>query len=414
MQAQSQTKWITVYKIYPTNGSKIKYTLNIIDTPGFGDTRGIQRDKNIVEQIHTLFSAQGEQGVSDIDSVCFIAKAPDARLTPTQKYIFGSIMSLFGKDSEPNICTLFTFADGPDPPLLASLKSSALPFGKTFTFNNSALFAENQKGTGNQLSPMFWNMGCSSFERFFDNIRQMKTKSLLLRKNVLDERKQLKTIISNVLPQVNEGLQKISQIRKEQELVKMYKNEIQDNKNFQYTVEETQHVKVNLKPGVHVTNCLQCNITCHNYCQIPDDDQKRRCLAIDTDTGKCKVCPNKCYWTFHKNTKYYFEYVTVQVQRTYDDMKKRYEEATQETSSVEQLIQNMKNAVNAKLNTLKDMMDNVNECRTRLKEIALTGDPLTSEEYIDLMIELEKREHKTGYSDRIKTLEEIKKMSRID
>ena len=83
-------------------------------------------------------------------------------------------------------------------------------------------------------------------------------------------------------------------------------------------------------------------------------------------------------------------------------MKKRYEEATQQTVSVEQLIQNMKNAVNAKLSMFKEMRDNVNECRTRLKEIALTDDPLTSEEYIDLMIESEKREHKTGYADRIK------------
>jgi septin family protein len=31
-------------------GSTIDYTLNIIDTPGFGDTRGIVRDKTIVEK----------------------------------------------------------------------------------------------------------------------------------------------------------------------------------------------------------------------------------------------------------------------------------------------------------------------------------------------------------------------------
>ena len=71
----------------------LNYTVNIIDTPGFGDTRGIKRDSAIVEQIRHLFSAQGEQGILDIDAVCFITKAPDARLTPTQKYIFGSISS---------------------------------------------------------------------------------------------------------------------------------------------------------------------------------------------------------------------------------------------------------------------------------------------------------------------------------
>lgn len=97
LQAISQTEWITVYKIYPKEGSRLNCTLNIIDTPGFGDTRGIERDNAIVDQIRHLFSAQGEQGVLYIDAVCFIVKAPDARLTVVQRYIFSSIMSLFGK-----------------------------------------------------------------------------------------------------------------------------------------------------------------------------------------------------------------------------------------------------------------------------------------------------------------------------
>ena len=245
-------------------------------------------------------------------------------------------------------------------------------------------------------------------------IWKMETKSLLLTKNVLDERNQLKTIISNILPQVNEGLQKVSEIRKEQEVIKKHKNKVKDNKNFHYTVEEIKQIKVDLDPGVHVTNCLTCNITCHHPCKIPDDAQKRGCAVIDKATGKCKVCPKKCDWTLHKNNKYFLSHKTVKVKRTYDDMKKRYDEATEKTSSVEQIIQNMKNAVNAKLNMIKNMMDSVNRCRTRLQEIALTDDPLTSEEYIDLMIEAEKREHKIGWEDRIKTLEELKKMSRID
>lgn len=122
----------------------MNFTLNIIDTPGFGDTRGIERDQGIINQIRQLFSSKGDKGVLFIDAVCFIVKAPDARLTVSQRYIFSSIMSLFGKDIESNICTLITFADGAEPPVLASLKEANLPFGSTFQFNNSALFAENK------------------------------------------------------------------------------------------------------------------------------------------------------------------------------------------------------------------------------------------------------------------------------
>jgi predicted GTPase len=62
------------------------YTINIIDTPGFGDTRGLDHDKRIVNQIRELFASRGAKGVATIDAVCFILKAPDSRLTSTQKY----------------------------------------------------------------------------------------------------------------------------------------------------------------------------------------------------------------------------------------------------------------------------------------------------------------------------------------
>lgn len=76
-------------------------------------------------------------------------------------------MSLFGKDIASNICTLITFADGAEPPVFASLKESKLPHEMTFPFNNSSLFAKEKDQAKNTLSPMFWEMGCKSFEQFF-------------------------------------------------------------------------------------------------------------------------------------------------------------------------------------------------------------------------------------------------------
>nr|XP_022286825.1 uncharacterized protein LOC111099705 [Crassostrea virginica] len=413
-QAQSQTEWITVYTIYPTEGSVLDFTLHIIDTPGFGDTRGIERDNVIVEQIRNLFSAQGEQGVIDIDAVCFIAKAPDARLTPTQKYIFSSIMSLFGKDIESNICTLITFADGATPAVLASLNDSKLPFGETYNFNNSALFAENSMDNCNSLSPMFWKMGCNSFEGFFKHILKLQTKSLRLTKSVLNERNQLKTIITNVLPQVTEGLTKITELKKEQEIVKQLKNTKEDNKDFEYEVTETRQVEVKLEAGVHVTNCLTCNRTCHRTCYIPENKNKGGCAAMDSTTGKCKVCPNKCHWTMHVNNDFFYESISEKKKKTYEGMKKKYEEATGLAFDKEKFIEKAKKDVELTLRNVTEMMRKVNKCRTRLAEIALTADPLTSEEYIDLLIESEKQEHKQGFQDRIKVLENVKKLTRVD
>lgn len=412
-QAHSQTEWITVYKMYPTEGSRLKYTLNIIDTPGFGDTRGIERDASIVDQIHKLFSANDGHGVLFIDAVCFIVKAPDARLTVVQHYIFSSIMSLFGKDIESNISTLITFADGGAPAVLASLTESKLPFGEKFKFNNSALFAENKLDAKTSFSQMFWEMGCKSFDNFFEHIILLQTKSLSQTKNVLDEREQLKTVISNILPQVTAGLSKLSELKQQIGIFENYKNEIADNQNFEYTVEETRQQKLDLPKGQRVTNCIQCNVTCHENCKIADDDEKKNCWAMDTE-GKCRICDGNCIWSEHKNTPYIFKYVTEPVTKTYADMKKRYEIASGHKLTHEKYIEELNDDVDAMHFSLLGRINEMNRCKTRLKEIALKPDPLSAVEHLDLMIHSEKSEKQPGYFNRIKMLEEMKRMALVD
>ncbi|CAL8381834.1 unnamed protein product [Boreogadus saida] len=108
-QTLSQTSEVTVYKLNHREGFQIDYSLTIVDTPGFGDTGGIEKDRMIIDQLQRLFSAQN--GVSEIDAICLVAQANQVRLTPTQKYIFDSLLSKFGKDVAENIQILVTFAE---------------------------------------------------------------------------------------------------------------------------------------------------------------------------------------------------------------------------------------------------------------------------------------------------------------
>ncbi|XP_062622249.1 uncharacterized protein LOC134283784 [Saccostrea cucullata] len=411
-QAVSQTEWITVYKIFPQRGGRLDYTLNIIDTPGFGDTRGPERDNAIVDQVRYLFSAKGDEGVLFLDSVCFIVKAPDARLTPVQKYIFHAIMSLFGKDIESNICTLITFADGADPPVLACLKEANLPFGNTFQFNNSALFAPNKNLQNSSLSPFFWEMGCKSFEAFFRHMKRFETRSLSQTQDVLHEREQLKTIICSIRPQITAGLSKLSELREQLDLFNRHKNDIESNKDFTYEVEETRQIQKDLPRGQAVTNCLQCNVTCHEDCHIRDDDQKRKCSSM-TD-GYCRVCFDNCYWDQHKNTPYIFSYVTETVTKTYQEMKDRYEKAIGEKLTHEKYIKELTMDVDELMDNIMDMMNEMNRCKTRLREIALRPEALTTVEHIDLMIQAEESERQPGYTKRINMLQEMKRMALVD
>ncbi|KAG7477829.1 hypothetical protein MATL_G00073820 [Megalops atlanticus] len=94
-QAESQTSIVTSYELYNQRGFQVPHSLTIVDTPGFGDTRGMSHDKLITEQVKNFLS--DPQGIDHIDAVCFVVQASLARLSANQKYIFDSILSIFDK-----------------------------------------------------------------------------------------------------------------------------------------------------------------------------------------------------------------------------------------------------------------------------------------------------------------------------
>ncbi|KAG5840261.1 hypothetical protein ANANG_G00186940 [Anguilla anguilla] len=141
-QAESQTSEVTAYQIHHNEGFKVPYSFTIIDTPGFGDTRGIKQDKEITEKIRQFFTRQ--DGIASIDAVCFVVQSALARLTHTQKYIFEAVLSIFGKDIASNIISMITFADGQKPPVLEAIRAADIPcatkkMGPFFISNSTTL-----------------------------------------------------------------------------------------------------------------------------------------------------------------------------------------------------------------------------------------------------------------------------------
>ena len=71
-QAVSQTKSITAYTFHRQKGSPLPYTLTIIDTPGFGDTGGLERHKYITSQIKEFFSASSSNCIDHLNAIGFV------------------------------------------------------------------------------------------------------------------------------------------------------------------------------------------------------------------------------------------------------------------------------------------------------------------------------------------------------
>lgn len=348
-----------------------------------------------------------------MDAVCFVTQSPLARLTQAQLYIFDSILSLFGKDIESNIFVLITFADGKTPPVLDALEKAQIPFKRHFIFNNSALFeAGNIDTTKKQFSKMFWKMGEDSFKTFFKHLKVVEPKSLQLTADVLQTRSLLEVTIEGLQKQIRNGMIQLNTIRQEAEILKRHQSEIKCNTNFHYEVEEVVMTHIDLEPGEFVTNCLQCNITCHYPCHVKADEDKKRCSAMGK-TENCKICPQKCHWTKHRNASFKLEAIPQTVKKTYHELKQKFEIAKKEATSQTAVLEKVKRKF---LDLRKDVYDKITGVQKYVNDLdkfALKPNPLSNLDYIDLLIAAEEHDCNYQWEDRVKLLKSLRQTAQM-
>ncbi|RXN13398.1 hypothetical protein ROHU_009770 [Labeo rohita] len=342
------------------------------------------------KQIQEFFSARG--GIDHINAVCFVVQASLGRLTHTQKYIFDSILSMFGKDIAENILVLVTFADRKTPPVLEAIKVSGVPCSTNesgeplhFKFNNSALFAANYTSEDDEESDcqnfdlMFWKLGFSSMRKFFTYLNKMKTQSLSLTQEVLRELQQLEVHVQGLQPQINAGLTKLDEIKKTRAALEQHKAEMDANKDFEYELEVTVPKQIEKNNnGYYLTNCQVCHFTCYDKCVYGNGRGKYKCVVM-----------------------------------TYQELKKRYEAAHRQVMSKEKIFEELEKEFQDIQDSVAKLIDRSQKSLERLQEIALKPNPLSTPDYIDLMIESEKQEAKPGFQDGIQSLMEARKKAEI-
>ena len=413
-QAHSQTRCITSYTIYEMKGFKLQYPLTIVDTPGYGDTEGLKRDRIITKQIRTFFSLSAKHGIDHLDGVGFVVQSALARLTNTQKFIFDSILSLFGKDVEQNIFIMITFADAERPPVLDAIDKAQISYNTYYEFNNSAFFAD--KTQNEDLTNLFWEMGNNSFEKFFTNFAMSKEVSLTCTRKVLDQRKKLDVTVYAIQRMIELGVAKIEELEKEKEVLRNHQTKINANEKFTYDIRITKQRKTECNLGTYVTNCVRCNFTCHYPCYIPDDKEKFKCAAMEDQSSiftKCRLCTGQCSWIYHFNNGYIFEFYEEIERRTSEELKKKYQEGIEGKKTVEIMVDNIRKKIFATREDVKKNMQTVQSCLAELNKIALRTNPLTEEDYIEMLIRSEEDKKLPGYLGRIKFYQEALQEAQI-
>ncbi|XP_056318539.1 uncharacterized protein LOC130232585 [Danio aesculapii] len=433
-QTQSQTSEITVYEVFVEENPT---SLTIIDTPGYGDTEGYEKDSEISEYLHRLFA--DEDGVHYIDSVCFVMKASQNRLSEKELYIFHAVLSLFGRDIENNIVFLLTHSDG-GPPVhaLNAIKKAEIPCRKDsggkpvhFLFNNRQ--KEKREEEYEHMFRSAWEMGERSINKFFTLLEEKNRKSVQMTLDVMKERSRLEACVCNLKQQIIEKEQKTEELTQIKEAVSQNRDKIVNNENFQFTVNKVIKEKVPIVNEKEcdslATCCTVCEENCHEWdCSWVSADNLSWCHVMSNN--HCTVCSGKCHYSKHvkENKKYVTkteatimtfnelkkEYGDREQQpeisfdkKIYENTKKEYEGIIKETENITkiegELTRDLEKIKIQKSNILHETyMSIISLCK-----IALKVDSAFTLQHLDFLIPRLKEEE--GKEEWVKKLEELKK-----
>ncbi|XP_053188045.1 uncharacterized protein LOC128371692, partial [Scomber japonicus] len=382
----SQTSDVIVYEIFGYEDETLPYSLTIIDTPGFGDTRGIKHDDIISQRLSDLF--RSDDGVHELSAVGLVLKASENRVSDRLRYIFDSVMSLFGKNMEENIVPLITHSDGITPDdALKALEAANIKCAKNeknqpvhFLFDNR----QNEERTEEDELPLenAWRITEAGMKRFTDFLKESKPQKLNKTVEVMNSQIRLTACIQNLQERIQLIELKQRETQQTKEALKKHEEEKKKNEKFTVEVEEVYRGKEPIKGGrrglLFYKGAVTCNI-CKENCHYPGCTKgwkPEHCEVMKG--GYCTSCTGKCPASDHVKEKWIYVTKTRKVQKTKQDMKEKYEENKAESekkkSLMEHLQTEMKELTAEKIKLLHEAYQHV----VNLEQIAMNVNSLKS------------------------------------
>ncbi|XP_021333329.1 uncharacterized protein si:ch211-285c6.4 [Danio rerio] len=411
-QSESQTSEITMYEVFPVESA---ISLTIIDTPGYGDTRGLEKDLEVAENLSALF--QSSDGVREIDAVCFVIQASKNRLSDRQHYIISSILSLFGKDIVNNIVFLITHSDGMHPKnVLGAINKAKIPCRRErngepvhFLFNNRQGDARQTKERYIRAQRDAWEDSMDGIKLFLRSLDEKNRRSLELTSYVLNERIQLEASICNLQQRIQEKELKKSEKLQIQEAMTQNKDKIEQCRNFPIKVKKTVKTKVPIENASwknrKATTCTVCEENCHEFdCWWVSSPKK--CEVMRNDY--CTVCTGKCHYSKHvkENKKYVIS--TSNYVLEFDEFTKEYKKVQDQTKRFSVIMDNLDKDLRDIDDQKLILLFNAYKTIKHLSQFALKPDSASTLQHLDFFIS---RVREAGKADWVRELEEMRRIA---
>ena len=403
-----QSNMITSYYVnYQRNDGK-EINIKIIDTPGLGDTKGVQQNNLIIKQLEEFLKTTLE-----LDYILVTVKSYTTRWTQSSQYFYDRIQEIFGKDAKDRFMLMCTFSDGQKPLAIETLEGK-FPYENYFCFNNSALYEPPELANSN--TKFFWKLGMDNVKKFFDMIlkNDYPPLSLKLTKQVLSKRNLLFDSAINLQKRVNQRFKMFHESRVLLENIKKNKDLIEENRLFKTKLMLKVPRTVKLNDAYQY--CINCNQMCCQDCKWPDNEPYSMCSFFDPNSSNyhpegCPKCPGHCDRYSHVKTKQYIVYDEKEI--IINAKKEAFEEGQKGLSYSEQLLNQTIEKMRQEDEVIIKQMKDIKESLEEFDKIALKPRVLTNAEYFNQMIDYEKEVKTSGYLKRIEELKIMKNQAKI-
>uniref|UniRef100_A0A3Q1JSW6 Septin-type G domain-containing protein n=1 Tax=Anabas testudineus TaxID=64144 RepID=A0A3Q1JSW6_ANATE len=415
-QTESQTLDVIVYEIFGFKGQTLPYSLTIIDTPGYGDTRGIEHDERVSQRLFDLF--RSNDGVHEINAVGLVMKSSDNRVSDRLSYIFDSAMSLFGKNMEKNIVALITHSDGMTPEnVLQALEGAEIKCAKNeknepvhFLFNNCLSRERTEKNKPGLKNA--WEVTEEGMEQFTNFLETLTAQKLTTTVEVLNLTVRLKACIQNLQERIEFTEMKQKELQEIQEALTKHEQEMNKNENFTVEVDEPYKVKESISGGwwwplIPFYSGAVCCTVCEENCHYPGCTiawYPKDCVVMPG--GGCTVCTGKCPVSAHVKEKWIYVNKMKKVQKTLEEMKEKYEKNKEESGKKTNLLGNVEKEMRDLTAEKNQLLEESYQHVVSLEQIALNVNSLSTHVHLDLLIEKMKEK---GDTEKVQKLGEIQR-----
>ena len=291
----SQTSAATVYEV-----DMGPLSLKIVDTPGFGDTRGRAFDEK-----HTKLIVDCVKNLGQVNAIAFVISGRESRLTAQLKYVLMEVCAILPKAAKNNIVAIFTNTTSP---LYLSFDIDALngmvehqvkPERQIFIENPYVLWERSKQNKGKVDDAALQMELVKAFKDAGENLAKLFAAMLTMPKMNTTEFERLYNLRQAIESNTMKVLAELECAQEEQKNLEQQKREIQraqteEDMNRHYMKQFHGKRWVFKDSDGHGTFCgvKNCHSNCHAPCKMektPDNAKFKMCSAFRYTEKKIRL-----------------------------------------------------------------------------------------------------------------------------